>query len=237
MRRVLWISVLVVVIDQVTKQIVARTMTMGSVGSIPLIGDWLKFTYTENPGMAFGIEFGPPGMITIFSIIATILIGMYFWRVSEGFYPYRFSLAMVFGGAIGNIIDRTFYGLVFGHNGLFRGRVVDFIHVDLGFFQIPDFVPLLGGSVFPLFPIWNVADMAIVLGVVGILWFQRGYHERLMAEKGTTASEAAGAPDASTTDEAAAASVDASPASTNGATPAPAMPAPAADPPGPPPQG
>ncbi len=168
--RILWIAAVVVLIDQVTKAIVVNTMYIGQ--SIPLIGDWLRLTFTENPGMAFGITFGPRPLVTILSIVATILIIGYMYTVRTARPIYRASLAMILGGALGNIIDRVFYGVIQGYDGFFVGRVVDFIHVNLWRGYIPDEVPFFGGSYVALFPIWNVADMAIVVGVVGILLFQ-----------------------------------------------------------------
>ncbi len=178
--RVLWISALVVAIDQLSKAAVVYFMDRRE--SIALISDWLKLTYTENPGMAFGLMIGPRELVTVFSVVATTLVFWYMYRVRGGYWPYRASLAMVFGGAVGNIIDRVFYGVIMGYESLFLGRVVDFIHVDLGYFIVPEIVPLLGGSYIALFPIWNVADMAIVGGVIGILFFQQTFHERFLDE-------------------------------------------------------
>ena len=186
--RLLWIAAGVVVVDQATKIVIHQTMSMPPYRSINLLGDWLKFTFTENPGMAFGITFGPAGLVTAFSIIATLLIIVYLYRVRKGYAPYRLSLALILGGAIGNIIDRTFYGMLFGYGEIFQGRVVDFIHVNLWSGYVPDTVPLIGGNYMALFPIWNVADMAIVIGVVGILVFQKKFH-KVLAE----AEEARGA--------------------------------------------
>ena len=175
--RVLWLTALVVVIDQATKQLVLRTMYLGQ--QIPILGDWLKFTYTENPGMAFGITFGPKAMVTIFAIIATVLISYYLYRVRRDYYPYRASLALILGGALGNIVDRVFYGKLYDNESLLVGKVVDFIHVNVWSGFIPEAVPLIGGTYVSLFPIWNVADMAIVCGVVGIVTFQKVHHRRL----------------------------------------------------------
>lgn len=178
--RVLWITAIVVVIDQITKTIVRTSMYLTQ--SIDLVGDWLKFTFTENPGMAFGIRFGPPGLITIFSIVATLLIVVYMFRVRGGYAPYRACLGLILGGAFGNIIDRVFYGKIYDYAGYFQGEVVDFIHFDLWKGYISEAIPLIGGSFIALFPIWNVADMAIVAGVVGILVFQNKFHRLLIEE-------------------------------------------------------
>lgn len=175
--RVLWISALVVGLDQLTKAAVLHFMVRQQ--SIPILGDWLKFTFTENPGMAFGIQFGPRGLVTFLSVGATLLVIYYMYQVRGGYTPYRASLALILGGAIGNIIDRVFYGVLLGYGDLFVGKVVDFIHVSLWQGFVPEIFPFVGGAYMELFPIWNVADMAIVLGVVGILYFQKTFHERL----------------------------------------------------------
>lgn len=162
MIRVLWISGLVILLDQSTKLFVLRTMYRGQ--QIPVLGDWLKFTFTENPGMAFGITPGPTSVVTVFSMLATALIVFYLYRVRRDYYPYRASLALILGGAVGNIIDRVFYG-----DTLLFGKVVDFIHVNIWSGFLPESIPVIGGTYISLFPIWNVADMAIVCGVAGII--------------------------------------------------------------------
>lgn len=180
--RVLWLTGLVVVLDQVTKQVVLRTMYLGQ--QIPILGDWLKFTYTENPGMAFGITFGPKAMVTVFAIIATVIITFYLFKVRHDYLPYRASLALILGGALGNIIDRVFYGKLYDNEAFLVGKVVDFIHVNVWSGFIPESVPMIGGTYVSLFPIWNVADMAIVCGVVGIIAFQKVHHRQLQERSG-----------------------------------------------------
>ncbi len=146
--------------------------------SIALFGDWLRLTFTENPGMAFGLTVGPPGTVTILSIIATCLVAGYVYQVRNDYAPYRWSLALILGGALGNIIDRVFYGVWLDYGELFMGRVVDFIHVSFWQGFIPQSIPVFGGAYLELFPIWNVADMSIVIGVVGVLLFHRTFHDR-----------------------------------------------------------
>ena len=185
MMRVLWISGLVVLLDQSTKQLVLRTMYRGQ--QIPVLGDWLKFTFTENPGMAFGITPGPTAMVTVFSMLATALIVFYLYRVRKDYYPYRASLALILGGAVGNIIDRLFYG-----DALLSGKVVDFIHVNLWSGFLPESIPLVGGMYISLFPIWNVADMGIVCGVASVVLLHKKYGEymREQTERDAAANEA-----------------------------------------------
>lgn len=176
--RVLWISGIVVVLDQLAKATVLEFMYRGE--SIPLVGDWLKFTFTENPGMAFGMKFGPDGTVTVLALLAMSLVAYYLYHVRNAYAPYRVSLGFIFGGAIGNIIDRVFYGVWLGYDGWFQGKVVDFIHVSVWKGWVPEWVPYYGGAYVDLFPIWNVADMAIVGGVVGVLFFYQVFHEEEM---------------------------------------------------------
>lgn len=168
--RLLWVSALIILVDQFTKMWVRTTMYVGE--SIPVLGSWLRLTFTENSGMAFGLQPGSTSLITGFSIIATVLIIVYLWQMRRAPLGYRLSIAVVLGGAVGNIIDRVFYGKLFSYGTYFNGHVVDFIHVDVWRGIVADWIPLLGGEPMALFPIWNVADMAIVLGVTGMLLVQ-----------------------------------------------------------------
>jgi signal peptidase II len=174
--RILWITAVTIIVDQIAKVAVVKYMFPGQ--SIPVLGDWLRLTFTTNPGMAFGITFGPPGFVTILSLLATGLIVGYIYTVRGGYAPYLASLGLILGGALGNIIDRVIYGVIYENGPLFTGEVVDFIHFNIWRGYLPEQVPLLGGNYVALFPIWNVADMAIVIGVVGILLFQGRFHEK-----------------------------------------------------------
>ncbi len=169
-RRVLAIVASVLVIDQLTKYIVRNSMHLGE--SIPVIGKWLRLTYTENPGIAFGITLGHQTMVPIVSILATFLIIGYLWHSRNMHAAYRYSIAVVLGGAIGNIIDRVFYGKLYGYGDFFQGRVVDFIHIDLWQGVVAQWVPFIGGKYMAFFPVWNVADMAIVIGMLTVLLLQ-----------------------------------------------------------------
>ena len=168
-------------LDQATKAAVLQLMYREQ--SIPLLGDWLRLTFTENPGMAFGITIGPPGTVTVFSVVATIFVAAYVYQVRNDYAPYRWSLAFILGGALGNIIDRIFYGVLLDYGTWFTGHVVDFIHVSLWQGFIPRSIPFFGGSYLELFPIWNVADMSIVLGVVGVMLFHHPFHKRRHAKR------------------------------------------------------
>ncbi len=178
--KVLYVSLSVVLADQVTKLLI-RGLSIPFLGinvvGIPLyssksiIGDFLRFTYIENPGMAFGIDFGWKSFFAIFSIIASIAILLYLYKVRQESRVVRFSLALILGGAIGNLIDRVFYGPLFDGTPLFHGRVIDFI--DFDFFN----VSILGYN-FSRFPVFNIADASVTVGVIMLLIF----HKRTLEE-------------------------------------------------------
>lgn len=200
--QVLWVSLLIVGIDQLAKLWVRTSMYVGE--SIPVLGSWLRLTFTQNPGMAFGIDIGSTPLVTTFAILATLLIIAYLWKLRRGPFAYRLSIAVVLGGAIGNIIDRVFYGTLFSYGTYFHGQVVDFIHVDVWRGTVAEWIPLIGGSTMALFPIWNVADMAIVLGVVAMLVIQHThleYEEGFREGSASEVSESNGAPGADTSSE------------------------------------
>jgi signal peptidase II len=134
--------------------------------SIPIVGDFLRLTYIENPGMAFGIDFGYKLFFSLFSIAASIGILVYLFKARNENLMFRTSLAMILGGAVGNLIDRVFYGVIFNEAPLFYGKVVDFIDVD--FFNI-DFL----GYHLSRWPVFNIADASVTLGVVLMLFSHR----------------------------------------------------------------
>ena len=192
--RVLWASLLIVLADQVTKVIVKSSMYYGE--SIPVVGRLFRFTFTENPGMAFGLELGGGDagklFLSVFSVVATVAIGVWLWRVRDAPAGYRLALALVLGGAAGNVIDRVFYGALWGYAPLGFGNVVDFLHVDLW----SGVVPWLGDRYVALFPIGNIADVSILVGIGLLLWTQKAFQEHLVATHGAPrpAGVAAAAP-------------------------------------------
>ena len=191
--RVLWVTFFLVIADQATKLIVKYNMALGE--SIPVVGRLFRFTFTENPGMAFGLTVGSKLFLTLFSIAATVLIFLYLRRVRWAPFGYRMALALVLGGALGNVIDRVWYGVQFGECypsppgsfRLFYGCVVDFLHIDLWQGEV-------FGRAVALFPIGNIADVAIIAGVVLILITQGRFHEVAHARDQAMAASAADAP-------------------------------------------
>jgi len=138
--------------------------------SYPIIGDLVRLTFIENPGMAFGIDIGGKMFLTVFSVVASIGIFIYLYKIRGESVVIRLALAMILGGAIGNLIDRVFYGVIFGEGPLFYGKVVDFIDVD--FFNI-DFL----GIHLSRWPVFNLADASVSLGVVLLLVFHRKFSQ------------------------------------------------------------
>ena len=166
--RILYFSLSIVVADQATKLAVKgfslaslgiRVNGMGLGASKPILGEFLKLTYIENPGMAFGIDFGGKLFFSIFSIVASIGILVYLYKARGESFSQRFALAMILGGAVGNLIDRVFYGILFNNAQLFYGRVVDFI--DLDFFDLHFF-----GYHLSRWPVFNIADASVTMGVL-----------------------------------------------------------------------
>ena len=131
--------------------------------SIPILGDFLRFTYIENTGMAFGIQLGEKSFFTVFAFIASILILIYLFRIKGEHFWARLSVAMILGGAIGNLVDR-----------FIRDGVVDFIDGEFFDIHIPSFN--LFSFTFPGYemdrwPVYNVADIAVTVGMIILLIF------------------------------------------------------------------
>lgn len=191
-----WIVILLVLlIDQTLKILVKTNMTLGQ--SIPLIGNWSYLHFTENYGMAFGLEFsGEYGklLLSLFRIVALIFIGWYINKLLKKNAPVGLLVCMglIFAGALGNIIDSAFYGLVFsesyfyqtaqllpeggGYGTFLHGRVVDMFYFPVikGFY--PQWFPFWAGQEFIFFrPVFNVADASITIGVFTLLIFQKRF--------------------------------------------------------------
>jgi signal peptidase II len=177
--RVLIVSLLIVLSDQVSK-LVVKGIAFPGLGislpgvpygtSRPLLGNFLRLTYIENPGMAFGIDVGGKLFFSIFSIVASIAIIAYLYHTRKEPLGFRIALAMILGGAVGNLIDRVFYGVLFNEGALFYGRVVDFL--DLDFFDFNFF-----GYQVSRWPVFNVADASVTVGVLLLLFYHRASHQ------------------------------------------------------------
>ena len=165
-------AITIVVLDQLTKHWVRLSP---SVHHWDIIPGWLSFNYTQNPGMALGMQWASTEVISIVAIIATIGILSYvLYNRHQANAGYLFCMGLVLGGAFGNIIDRLIMGYIESNGGLLQGHVVDFIHFDL----------VVSG--YPVFPyIFNVADMAISTAIISMIVF----HKKIMPEEFETPKE------------------------------------------------
>ena len=190
--RLLILGAVLVILDQVVKILVKTNMTIGQ--SITVFPDWFRILFIENKGMAFGMSFG--GVIgkyalTVFRIVLFIVLTVWISRllkrgtrddertpVPTGVLV---GLTLITAGALGNIIDCLFYGLLFtestpglvatwGYYAPFmQGKVVDMFYFPL--WTWPDWVPLVGGDIF-FEPVFNVADSCVTVGAIYLILFQ-----------------------------------------------------------------
>ncbi len=147
----LLLSAGVLLLDQATKRLVARTMTPGE--SVPVLGDVLRLTFVRNDGIAFGIHIGNGALFNAFSVAACVGVACYFWKIRRASAWIRSGVGLILGGAAGNLIDR-----------LTAGSVVDFI--DVGIRSVR-------------WPVFNVADSAVVIGA-GILFVLMARDEKAL---------------------------------------------------------
>ncbi|MGP1436758.1 MAG: lipoprotein signal peptidase [Phocaeicola sp.] len=186
------IIVTVLLVDQIVKILVKTTMYLHE--SIH-ITDWFQIFFTENMGMAFGMELVGKLFLTSFRIVAVVLIGWYLIDIIKRNLKtgYIVCIALIMAGAIGNIIDSVFYGVIFnestnsqiaslvpigqGYGEWFQGKVVDMFYFPIVDTYLPNWLPIWGGRHFIFFsPIFNIADSAISCGIIVLLIF---YHKEL----------------------------------------------------------
>ncbi len=157
------------------------------------IFSWFHIYFIENNGMAFGMELFGKLFLSLFRIGAGIFLVYYLRKIIKRQLPtgYIISISLIFAGAVGNLLDSMFYGLLFsdsmgqvaqfmpesgGYASLFYGRVVDMLYFPLIEGHFPDWLPVWGGEDFIFFrPVFNIADSAVSVGVVLILLFYRRY--------------------------------------------------------------
>lgn len=206
MKKSILIVLLVLIVDQVLKIWVKTHMTIGE--EIHVAGNWFILHFTENEGMAFGFTFGGPAgklMLSIFRIIAVIIIGIYIYRLQKKS-PHPgliISFSLIMAGALGNIIDSAFYGLIFnassfhnvailfppegGYGSFLHGKVVDMLYFPVIETSLPKWVPIWGGEPFTFFrPVFNIADSAITSGVLLLLIFQKKFFAKKEAPEVTS---------------------------------------------------
>ena len=200
MKKALTVIFLVLFFDQALKIYIKLTMTLGE--ELPIIGNWFKLYFTENYGMAFGMQFGGEWgklSLSIFRLLAILAIGVYLYIITKRKNKSTgliISVSMILAGALGNIIDSAFYGMIFtqstyhsvaefasagqGYAGFLHGKVVDMLYfpiISLSRAELPSWFPefLLGydGRFVFFRPIFNLADSSITIGVFWLILFER----------------------------------------------------------------
>ena len=205
MKKIAIITFIILLIDQFSKIYIKTTFQLGE--SVPIFGqDWARLTFVENPGMAYGFQFGGLLGKYFLVIVRVFLIGgmIYLFRkwLKQGASNYLIiPMSIIFAGAIGNLIDGMFYGLIFdsgtvydesinrwidyggvsklvnfgeGYSHFMKGCVVDMLHFPLVDFTVPENFPLIGGKQIEFFKyIFNVADSAITIGASLLFLFRK----------------------------------------------------------------
>jgi signal peptidase II len=167
--------------DQYFKLYIKNHFYLGE--EISVIGNWFKLHFTENYGMAFGLEFGGKTgkvFLTLFRIIFVSVIAYYIHTmIKKNTKPmYIYGRVLIVSGALGNNIYSVFYGVYFGYDSWFHGRVVDMLYFPLIQTTLPENFPFWAGEEFEFFrPVFNIADAAISIGFVIILLMQKSVSE------------------------------------------------------------
>ena len=194
-RNVALIIFLVVLADQALKLYIKTHFYMNE--SHNVLGSWFRLYFVENEGMAYGWKFGGDAgkiILTLFRLVA-VIFGVFYLRsiISKKYHTgFIFCAALIFAGALGNLIDSMFYGMIFeestpghlakvfplnGYAGFLHGKVVDMLYFPIiRDAHFPQWVPVWGGDEFEFFrPIFNLADASISTGVISILVFQKRF--------------------------------------------------------------
>ena len=191
--------VFILVADQVSKILVKTNMTIHE--SIEIFS-WFKILFIENNGMAYGMEIGSKLLLSLMRVLLIGVLSVYLVREikEKARWGYIVCLVMVVAGAIGNMIDGMFYGLIFdestpytvselvpfgsGYSSFMTGKVVDMLYFPIINTTWPEWVPMVGGEGFIFFsPIFNIADSSISVGVVALLIWYRKELAELSVEK------------------------------------------------------
>lgn len=187
-----WLATVIVAVIIIADQILKIWVkTNFYYGEEYIITDWFRLNFIENNGMAFGFEFGSKPVLTWFRIIVSALFVYYITRLVHRCHVnlgYLTCVCMITAGAIGNMIDCVFYGVIFndpmipqtasifppegGYATLFNGRVVDMFYFPLVDWYWPEWMPWVGGEHFVFFqPVFNIADAALSVGVIILIFF------------------------------------------------------------------
>jgi signal peptidase II len=197
LRNVFFIIALIIIADQALKIWIKTTYPFGNTEVTGL--RWFQLYFIENKGMAWGWEFGGEWgkmILTLFRLAAVIFGTWYLGKIVKQKYTKGFIVcaALIYAGALGNLIDSMFYGLIFeessysgvakifpahGYAGFLHGRVVDMLYFPIIDTKFPSWVPGIGGNNFEFFsPIFNIADASISVGVISLLVFQKRFFKK-----------------------------------------------------------
>jgi signal peptidase II len=209
-KQVVGIIALILILDQAFKYYIKTNYYLGEDHAI--LGDWFHLHFVENEGMAWGWKFGESGSwgkiaLTVFRLLA-VGLGIYLLsdfmkkKMHRGFI---FCVALILAGAIGNLIDSLFYGIIFeasdwvsrnvagflpdsgGYASLFHGKVVDMLYFPILASQFPDWMPWVGGEPFVFFShVFNIADASISVGLIIILLFQKRFFKQAVPKGSQT---------------------------------------------------
>ncbi len=199
-RTVVLVILVILAADQALKIWVKTSMHYHE--QIPLIGNWFRLFFIENEGMAWGWKFGGEWgkmALTLFRLVA-VIVGAFYIRtiiIKKQHPGFILCAALIFAGALGNLIDSLFYGLIFsasdvgmplatmfpengGYAGFLHGRVVDMLYAPIiEDKQLPSWLPIWGNERFTFFsPIFNIADASISVGVIALLIFQNKFFKK-----------------------------------------------------------
>lgn len=211
LKHVIFIIATIIIIDQVLKIWIKTNYHFGEADEIT---PWFHLHFIENPGMAWGWKFGNETgkiILTLFRLAAVIFGTWYLGRIVKNHYHKGFIVcaALIYAGALGNLIDSMFYGMVFdkgyvyvpaikdyqsysgiaslstdGYSSFLHGCVVDMLYFPIFETTLPKWVPFWGGEQFEFFsPIFNIADASISFGVITLLIFQKRFFKRKKTEE------------------------------------------------------
>ncbi len=210
-RNVILLILLIVLADQALKIYIKTHFYINEHHNV--LGEWFRLHFVENEGMAYGWKFGGDGgkmLLTLFRLGAVIFGVFYLRQIIAKKYNRGFIIcaALIFSGALGNLLDSMFYGLIFeesvpgsmavakifpehGYAGFLHGKVVDMLYFPIiRDAHFPNWVPIWGGEEFEFFrPIFNLADAAISTGVIALLVFQKRFFKHPETEKQNTTVE------------------------------------------------
>lgn len=199
LKHAILIIVLIIIVDQVLKIWIKTSYPTGEVTRVFGM-NWFRLHFIENPGMAWGWEIGGSWgkmILTLFRLAAVIFGTWYLGRIVKQGYSRGFIVcaALIYAGALGNLIDSMFYGLIFeasshshvahifppggGYAGFLHGQVVDMLYFPMIRSHFPSWVPFVGGEDFEFFsPIFNIADASISVGVITLFVFQKRFFKK-----------------------------------------------------------